>query len=225
MEKVAVYTSIIGHYDKLLQPAVPAEGFDFICFVGKGEKTVERDGVWEIRELPWEGADKALTSRYPKMHPHVLLPEYTYSLWVDGNVELVTTEVYDIVSAKVAEGVMFSGMEHPSRDCIYAEARKCRDMRYIGYPKLAQLHLTYLLSGIPRHAGLMEANVMLRCHNAAVVRDFDEMWWSKVVKLCRRDQLSQVMCLRKFGLPQDHLLPAGFSTCNHPAFRYCPHVK
>lgn len=225
MEKIAVYTCIIGHYDKLLQPAAPAAGFDFICFVGRGEKSSERDGVWEIRELPYEGATRTLTARYAKMHPHVLLPEYTYSFWVDGNIELVTPEVYEIVSAKVAEGVMLSGMEHPTRDCIYAEAEKCRDMRYIGYLKLAQLHLTYLLSGIPRHAGLMEANVILRCHNAAVVKDFDEMWWSKVVGLCCRDQLSQVLCLRRFGLPQDHLLPAGFSTRNHPAFRYLIHCK
>ena len=51
MEKIAIYTCIIGGYDELQQPAVVEEGFDFICFVGPGERTAERVGVWEIREL------------------------------------------------------------------------------------------------------------------------------------------------------------------------------
>ena len=51
MEKIAIYTCIIGGYDELQQPAVVEEGFDFICFVGPGEKTSDRVGVWEIREL------------------------------------------------------------------------------------------------------------------------------------------------------------------------------
>ena len=32
MEKIAIYTCIIGGYDELQQPAVVEEGFDFICF-------------------------------------------------------------------------------------------------------------------------------------------------------------------------------------------------
>lgn len=225
MEKIAVYTCIVGNYDSLLQPATPDDGFDFICFVGKGEKKVEKDGCWEIRELPYVGKNNSMTSRYAKMHPHELLPEYTYSLWIDGNIEICTPEIYGIVKSKVRDGVMFSGLEHPSRDCVYAEAVKCRDMRYISYLKLARLHLIYMLSGVPRHAGLLESNVILRCHNAAIMKDFDNMWWNKVENLCRRDQLSQVLCLRKFGLPVNYLLPPGFSTRNHPTFRYLYHSK
>lgn len=45
MEKIAIYTCIIGGYDELQQPRVLEEGFDFICFVGPGEKTAERIGI------------------------------------------------------------------------------------------------------------------------------------------------------------------------------------
>ncbi len=225
MEKVAVYTCIIGGYDALIQPAAVEEGFDFICFVGKGEKTQDREGVWEIRELPYEGRTKTLTARYAKTHPHELFPEYECSLWIDGNISIESDAIYGIIREKVESGVEFSGVQHPTRDCIYAEAEKCRDMRYISYLKLAQLHLIYLFSGIHRHAGLMETNLILRKHNSERIVHFDNLWWEKVLNLCRRDQLSQMLVLHKCGLEVDYLLPEGQSTRNHPGFKYLPHSK
>ena len=225
MDKIAIYTCIIGGYDKLLQPAAVREGFDFICFVGKGEKTGERDGVWAIRELPFESDSRTLTARYPKMHPHELLPEYDFSLWIDGNISIESEAIYGIIREKIEGGVEFSGMQHPSRDCIYAEAEKCRDMRYISYFKLALLHTIYMFSGIRRHSGLMEANVIFRKHNSERIVQFDNLWWEKVLHLCRRDQLSQMLVLHKCGLKPDYLLPEGQSTRNHPGFKYRLHKK
>ena len=45
LDRIVIYTCIIGGYDELQQPRVTEEGFDFICFVGRGEKTAERIGV------------------------------------------------------------------------------------------------------------------------------------------------------------------------------------
>ena len=73
MERIAIYTCIINDYDELQQPRVLEDGFDFICYVGRGAKTAERVGVWEIRELPESLGDPGLDSRWPKMHPHLLL--------------------------------------------------------------------------------------------------------------------------------------------------------
>ena len=51
MEKCVIYTCIVGSYDELQQPAAVDPDFDFVCFVGKGEKSADRDGVWELREF------------------------------------------------------------------------------------------------------------------------------------------------------------------------------
>ena len=32
MSKIAIYTSLVGGYDNLLQPEVVDENFDYICF-------------------------------------------------------------------------------------------------------------------------------------------------------------------------------------------------
>ena len=102
MERIAIYTCIIGAYDKLQQPAVVAPDVDFICFVGKGEKHCEQDGAWQIRELDVDIADPQLLSRYPKTHPHVLLSQYEVSLWIDGNIAITDAGIYKCVAINSA---------------------------------------------------------------------------------------------------------------------------
>lgn len=249
---IAIYTCIIGHYDVLQQPAVIDDGFDFICFVGKGEKTSmcagtageeneavtqedaeiqkktgasNRVGAWEIRELPLSFADPALASRYPKMHPHELLPEYECSVWIDGNIAIADDTLYRCARIKEAAGVKYSGVPHPSRDCTYDEASKCRDMRYISYFRLFGIWLFLGLHRFPRHAGLMENNLIFRRHNDPSVVAFDTLWWDKVLHFSRRDQLSVMWCLRRCGIPVDYLLPHRQNARNNSGFKYLHHSQ
>lgn len=223
MSRIAIYTSITGGYDRLLQPHVVDEGFDFICFVGRGEKRCDRDGVWEIRELAFEAESPQLVSRYAKMHPHVLLPDHEASVWIDGNIEILDGSLYEAARQKLASGETYCGVPHPSRDCVYEEAKKCRDMRYISYLKLLAIWATLFLHGVPRHAGMMENNLIFRRHNDPVIVRFDELWWERVVHFCRRDQLSFLWTVRECGVKVDYLLPDGRNTRNHPGFKYLLH--
>ena len=225
MERVAIYTCIIGAYDSLKQPRETAPEMDFICFVGPGEKRSERIGVWEIREL--EGVDikdPALLSRYPKMHPHLLLSEYDASLWIDANVEILYSSLYRAVRTKLSSGVKYSGVEHPSRDNAYDEAIMCRNMGYISYFQLARIFLFLMTHSQKRHGSfLMENNLIFRRHNDPQIVTLDSLWWDKVLHLCRRDQISLTWCLQECSVGRDYLLPRGQSTRNHPGFRYLPH--
>lgn len=223
MKKTVIYTCIIGGYDELLQPAVTDADFDFVCFVGKGEKNAGRIGVWEIRELDCDIRDPRLLSRWPKMHPHLLLPEYDASLWVDGNIELLDASVYDAVRSRLSSGVGYSGVPHPTRDCLYAEARKCRDMKYLSDVELLKVWAWLFLHGVRRHGGLMENNLIFRRHMRPEIVALDELWWESLLRLGRRDQLSLMWCLDKCGIPRDRLLPEGRNVRNHPGFRYLRH--
>ena len=225
MERIAIYTCIIGGYDELQQPAVVQEGFDFICFVGPGEKTQERIGVWEIRELPQRLGNPVLDSRWPKMHPHLALPEYDCSVWIDGNVAILDGTLYRAARTKAVAGVKYSGVTHPDRACSYEEARKCFDMKYLSVFGLLWVWFFLWTRGLPRHAGLNENNLIFRRHNDPQVVALDELWWDRLLHLSRRDQLSLMWCLRRSGLPRDYLLPPGQNTRNHPGFRYLLHPK
>ena len=223
MDKIAIYTCVIGGYDDLHQPRVLEEGFDFICFVGPGEKTAERIGTWEIRELPESLGDPVLDSRWPKMHPHRLLPDYSCSVWIDGNVALMDGTLFHAARAKRSEGVLYSGVCHPGRDCSYEEARKCFDMKYLTAGALLRIWAWLWLHGLPRHAGLNENNLIFRRHNDAKIVALDELWWDRIVHLSRRDQLSLRCCLKHCGVAWDDRLLGGRNTRNHPGFKYLLH--
>lgn len=221
--RIAIYTCIIGRYDKLRQPCTAPEGFDFICYVGKGEEYPERDGVWQIRELPLDLGNATLNSRWPKMHPHLLLPEYECSVWIDGNIEILDSTLYEAAARKAEEGKLYCGVPHPTRDCVYVEAKKCRDMRYISYFGLLRIWTVLTLAGVPHHAGMLENNLIFRRHLAPEIVALDEMWWGKVLHFCRRDQLSLGLCMKRCDLVPDMFLPDGGNTRNNPGFRYLLH--
>lgn len=223
MNKIAIYTCITGAYDELQQPYLPADGFDFICFVGAGEKTAEKIGAWEIRELPQVGCEAKLRSRWAKLHPHLLLPDYEASLWIDGNILIADASLYEFLRAKFESGVLYSGVPHPSRDCVYEEARKCRDMKYLSNFKLLSIWSWLALNGIKRHGGLVETNLTYRKHLEPKVVCFDELWWSKVEGLCYRDQISVMWCLREVGLPLDYLLGEAKNARNFYGLKYLRH--
>ncbi|NLZ20052.1 MAG: DUF616 domain-containing protein [Bacteroidales bacterium] len=221
--KIAIYTCIVGGYDELKQPVVLQAGFDFICFVGKGEKTSARDGAWEIRELPRTLGDATMDARWAKTHPHVLLPDYGGSVWIDGNIAMLDGSLYQAVQARVAAGAKFSGVPHPDRDCSYAEARKCYDMKYLTASGLLRVWAFLFFHGLRRHAGLMESNLLFRQHPDPGIVALDELWWDRVLHLSRRDQLSLRWCLQRCGVAWDDRLLDGRNTRNHPGFKYLLH--
>ena len=222
-DRIAIYTCIVGGYDELQQPAVVEDGFDFICFVGMGEMTQGRVGVWDVRELPVHFGTATYDARWAKMHPHELLPDYAASVWIDGNIALTDGSLFEAVRARMASDVQFSGVPHPTRDCTYAEARKCFDMRYLKLGGLLGVWLYQWICGLPRHAGLIESNLVFRRHLDPAVVAFDERWWRLILNLSRRDQLSLMVCLRKSGLRWDDRLLDGLNTRNHPGFKYLLH--
>ena len=223
MSKIAVYTCIVGAYDALQQPVVLDAGFDFICFVGQGEKTAGRIGAWEIRELRATFGTPTLDARWAKTHPQELLPDYEYSVWIDGNIALLDGSLFAAAQAKAAAGVLFCGVPHPDRDCTYAEARKCFDMKYLNLCGLLRVWAFLFFHGLPRHAGLIESNLLFRRHADPQIVALDELWWDRIVHLSRRDQLSLRWCARRCGIAWDDSLLGGRNTRNHPGFKYLLH--
>jgi len=227
VEKIIVYTCITGGYDSLLQPFLPADGFEFVCFVGKGEKTAERVGAWEIREIQWEcaEADNTLLARHQKLNPHEVLPaDCEWSLWIDANIRITDSSIYDICRELRARGVKYAGVQHPFNDCPYEEAVKCLRDRREKFSRLVSL-VNFLRSrGVPPHSGLMETNIIWRRHRNPDVVEFDTRWWNYLKTYTSRDQLTHTLArLETPALSFELLLPQGFSARNHPGVEYLQH--
>ena len=77
--KIACYTALVGDYDNLLNPVYITDEWDYICFTDQkisGSK-------WKIRPLQHIIAkDPIRTNRWHKLNPHILFPEYDYSIYI-----------------------------------------------------------------------------------------------------------------------------------------------
>lgn len=237
--RILIYTAITGGYDLLQQPAFEPHGFDFVCFVSRGMKKSEFEGVWKIEEIPYGWDDNTLLSRSQKMNPHTVLPEgYDYSVWMDGNIRILDESFFDVCRALRDEGVLYAGVKHPFRDCVFEEI-PCilRDRRESLRTLLSAV--TFLRRHhMPEHYGLMETNIIFRQHNHPDVVEFDRWWWECFLNFPRRDQLTQNFALwdtaalnleyRKF-LAGDccsrvrHFFKDGMSARNFPGLEYLKH--
>lgn len=221
MKQFVVYTVQTGGYDSVQQPLEIDERFDYVLF--SDAVTEPKKGVWDVRPIPYDNADLTRLSRYPKMHPNKMLSEYSASLYIDANVQIIGQRIYDRVVECYELGIDWAGIQHPFRDCIYDEAyviygldteanifRWCHRLRQEGYS---------------RHRGLNENNIIFRTHNDRV-KEVDAMWWSLYETYTRRDQLTLYYVLWKNPeLKTDLLLPSGESSLNSDTVTVMKHQK
>lgn len=211
--KNVIYTVVTGGYDKLLQPKVIDNDFDYICF--SNDIKGNRVGVWEIRKIPFVIEDDQRLSRYPKMHPHKLLTEYQYSLYIDANVTILKADFYRIIKEKIANKIILSGMHHLEVDCAYEEGlRVMISGREKNYKSVFKLLRFLKRENMPYHYGMFEANVIFRNHHDKKIIAQCELWWKCFLEYAKRDQLSYSYSLWKNQIPFDYLLPKGQNTRN-----------
>ena len=93
MNTKVIYTCLTGGYDKLLQPKVIDNHFDYICFTN--DQYENNVGIWQIRQMHIATDNNTILSRYPKILPHKFLAEYEYSIYMDANIQIIDQNFYD----------------------------------------------------------------------------------------------------------------------------------
>lgn len=135
MKKAVIYTSLTGGYDNLPQYDILDSFFDYICFTNDypdGEKV----GQWEVRSIPIEINDKTRLSRYVKLMPHKVFPDYEYSIWFDANLEITDKKIYEIIKTHISAQKKWCGIKHPTLDCIYQDAKECLKLAKVTYREI-----------------------------------------------------------------------------------------
>lgn len=184
-QRMVVYTCITGGYDELLEPLVTEPGVDYICV----SCTPPQPGsVWRHLPLPPDTGDAVATSRYVKMHPHILFPQHDISIYVDGNIKLLAP-VAELASESMRHAsIALYG--HTFRNCVYEEALECSILGYDWHWRIAAQMKRYRRDGFPTGWGLFEGNVIIRNHHNPDMIRLMKMWWNEYSNGVRRDQLS-----------------------------------
>lgn len=195
--KSVVYTCLTGGYDTLKEHTYIDKDWDYVCFTDNEELLAQRkQGVWEIRPLVYKNSDNTRNSRYHKINPHKLFPDYEQSVWCDGNVCICSPYLFRQIRRRKKSLLV---PVHFVRDCIYEEFEEVARQGYETEDILQKQRALIEQSGFPEHYGLAETNVLFRRHNEPEIVNLMENWWYWVANYSKRDQLSFSYVLWKNG--------------------------
>lgn len=220
MNKYVIYTAIVGHYDKILQPKVVDDRFDYILF--SNDIGVQNVGIWQVKPIYYTNEVQAKIARWVKTHPEELLQEYEFSIWMDANIIINTSYTYDKSIALFFSKNLISAVRHPHRNDIYSECGAV--MAYsmentnVVFEWLKLLHR----DKYPKGSGLNETGLLYRRH-CSKIKDMDERWWSCIDRYSRRDQLSFNYVLWKLQIECVNFLHDGQDVRNSAEYEYVIH--
>jgi len=211
MKKYVIYTCITGNYDTL-KSHINLNNFDFVCFT---DNTSITTNDWIINKIPENIKHLSLVKqqRYIKTHPHEILSDYEYSIWIDGNVDVLSdpTNLLD-------DNFCIEIPVHPQRNCIYKEAIACLKQKKDTKENIDKQIIRYHQEKFPENYGLVQSNIIIRKHNDRDCIKLMNDWWNEIEKGSHRDQLSfNYVCWKN---PNIKIKQLSKDTCNSKYFHW-----
>ena len=182
-------------YDNLIQHRYISFDWDYVCYTNdKNLLKHKYIGIWEIRPSVYEKLDSKRNSGWHKTHPDVLFPEYKNSVWIDGNINVVSSYLHDKIKTTCKKLLV---PRHHDRNCIYDEINIIKSIAFDDAKTCEETRKMLIKNKMPRNYGVNETNVMFRKHHEKIVKNIDNLWWKCIEKYSKRDQLSFSYCLFK----------------------------
>lgn len=196
-KKRVIYTCITKNYDNLKHSVYNTEQFDYIYF---GQKNQNIPQPWKFINIqPFlDGigtSDPIKIARFFKTHPHLFFRNYEQSLWIDGNIDIITdpANLFDLFLDQ--QYIMIP--RHPQRTSVYAEAQVCKAMNKDTDENINNIIKYLNQNDFKDQTGLVQSGIILRKHNNVKCKLLMENWWKLILRYSCRDQLSFNYCLQK----------------------------
>lgn len=227
MPKIAVYTCILGNYDSLNEPLFKSDYCDFYAFT---DFKIGSNSEWKRVDVELYRAeaggvlDNSYMNRWIKMHPHLLFPNYDYSLYVDGNV-VVVSDVIPLLIKLIQENNFISIHQHWSRAFLETEARAIKAKKNIDINLLDKQIREYQANGYHDEIPLLEATIILRKHTDIRCINVMANWWEEFNRFIPRDQISLPYVLWKNGIKKENITFMGNNKYLNPCFYIMSHIR
>ncbi len=201
--KKAIYTAIFGNYDKFQEAKYINNDYDYHLFTD--DRNIQSD-IYKIHILSGD----ALKAREIKLLPFNYLPNYDYSVWMDGNI----VQCRDMNDLKSTQTTDFMTMKHHIRGCIYEELQACIDLNKGSVDIMQKQINKYQRNGFRPNMGLIASGLLFR-HHTDKVKQLCKNWWDEVKTGSLRDQLSfnyildQQIDLLPFSVLKSHFIYTG----------------
>lgn len=180
--KLTVYTAIFGNYDVLKEPLYTSDNIKYVCFTDKPYES----NIWDVRVSEITEINTRREARKHKILSHKYI-DTEISIWIDGS-RCISVDPIPYVKRALKTCDIIAGI-HPSRDCIYDEARKCIKVGKGNHELISEQMLRYLADGYPENNGLINSTVMIRRLTPEIIK-LENDWWDELNNGCERDQVS-----------------------------------
>lgn len=217
-ERIAVYTVIFGHYDEVLEPYCAPDNIDYYIITDQNINL--ENSKWKKLDIKkyekiLSGMTNAEKNRFFKMMPCRVFADYNYSIYVDGNIQIIA-DVTTFISKIGEPGI--AAHWHSSRDCIYNEIEAVLQAKKEKKDILVKHKKHLIEEDFPTHFGLVECNVLVRKHSEVCNKMMEE-WWQEFNNYSKRDQLSFPFVIFKNGFTVDQVTTLGVNVFKNPSIR------
>ena len=218
-DRIVIYTSIFGKYDSLIEPLCVPDNCDYVIIT---DLNVDENSKWKKMDtLPeMKNMTNVEKNRYAKMNPHLFFKDYKYSIYIDGNIQVISdlTEYVNILN-EIGIGIH----THHLRDCVYDELNVLLKSKKDTKENLLR-HKKYLIdTGMPKNYGLLQCNLIVREHNNETCIKIMQDWWNEFENYSKRDQVSLPHVLYKNNIKIEKVGILGNNVYNNPSFRILTH--
>jgi hypothetical protein len=198
-----VYTVLLGEYEQLNEQTVAKHSaIPFICLTDAPGLTSK---TWQIRLVtPVFGMDPIRSQRNLKLRPHLYLPDFDESLYIDNSV-LLTQKPEDIF----ARHFPASGIGVPAHSYRASTLDEFLEVARLGFDDQHRVfeqlnHYTLDCPEVLAEPPYWTA-ILLRDHKNQDVQRMAEIWLAHIYRYSRRDQLSVRAAFHQAGLTPDVL--------------------
>ncbi|WP_187620205.1 glycosyltransferase domain-containing protein [Selenomonas ruminis] len=219
--RIAVYTCVLGGYDKLWEPLYRSSYCDYYAIT---DFDIDSESIWNRIEyekfIPHVENKTNFTyiNRWCKMHPHNIFPQYEYSVYIDGSV-LIVADIVPLVLKMIKSGSFIGIHKHGIRKYIKTEAKAIvKTKKNIDRKTLYNQIHKYKSRGYNDDIPLLEATIIVRKHNHNKCIKVMEDWWDEFIKYSPRDQISLPYVLWKNGMTIDDIYILGNDEHFNPRF-------
>lgn len=217
-----VYTCLTGQYDQLITHRYLDPTWDYICFTDNTQLLQQKQvAFWQIRPLARSDLDNVRLNRYHKLNPHIILPEYEESIYIDGNINILTPYLFELIKFK-HRNLLLPKLNF--QDCIYQHIQFIRQKRWDDDGILSAWEQVLKSQKFPQHYGMTENNIIYRKHNLDEIQLIMSEWWKCIEQYSKRDQLSFSYILWKHNIK---IKDISFSNAREDIDNFCiiPHEK
>ena len=214
--KIAIYTCITGGYDDVKPPHYVEDDCDYylisddITKLCEPYKWIDVDCV--ISADTMSDKDK---NRYCKMHPFDIFPQYDYSIYVDGSIQII---------GNISENIKKTGTlglamhRHRCTDDVYEEGVFLSWLGVTSKDKVCDDICRYVKSGLPRHFGMFECGMIVTDLHNLKAHEIYGRWYDEYKIGAGRDQQALVYVLWTLGYRSEDIgdLGNGYNIFTNP---------